>query len=92
MVKRYSIAWIEGTTPPGWHDYVLASDYEALAAELAECKTVIQYDYLRSMKDRIRALEAALRRLETACIESGDLYYASIATAALTAADSPKGG
>lgn len=28
-VKRYSIAGTTNT-PPGWHDYVLASDYDAL--------------------------------------------------------------
>jgi hypothetical protein len=32
---------------------------------------------------RVRTLEDALRRLEAACIESGDLYYASIARSAL---------
>jgi hypothetical protein len=39
--------------------------------------------WIDDMRKRIVALETALRQIETGCIASGDLHYASIATAAL---------
>ena len=77
--------------------------YTALAAELVEAKAsrdsqqriaiksllkVISLESeLAEAKTKNQQLRAALKRLKTACIESGDLYYASIASDALNPSD-----
>lgn len=40
--------------------YVLASDYEALAAELAECKEASNYELILAAEARVKVLEEAL--------------------------------
>lgn len=61
MTPRNVTTYAGADTINGPRDVVLASDYDALAAELAEARKPLE-NYLEFWKDRrIAALEAALR-------------------------------
>ncbi|HXJ56416.1 MAG TPA: hypothetical protein VNU68_07100 [Verrucomicrobiae bacterium] len=67
-------------------DYVLASDYDALAAELAEMKSQARHWQCASAasSDRIRELEAAHRRIyEAVGLDVNAAHFRQIAMMAL---------
>ena len=85
MVKRYlqhgyGDMYECNQAPEGEQLYVLASDCDALAAELAEARELLEVRYrytdrLEEANNRIRALEAALRKYGTHTIACASVLY-----------------
>lgn len=94
-IKRYSIA---GTncTPPGYHDYVMADDYDALAIDLAGYKEAFSRASISATaaNARCRELEAALRKYGShhhipQCTIKCDCGLAEFLTAPETSSSNP---
>lgn len=64
---------VTGETEPTYGEYVLASDYDALAAELSASRTATQTEHnlYRAQSDRVAELEAALSNLLSFVMERG---------------------
>jgi len=108
MVKRYlqhgyGDMYECNQAPEGEQLYVLASDYDALSAELAEAKAVIECKddtwcadldaaVKRITDSRIRALEAALHDICASSLELGIVQLAerALGLTALETAGEPK--
>lgn len=63
-VKRYSVAGTAGT-PDGWHDYVLASDYDELLSARREQEARHQRE-VREILARLQAAEDRIRESDQA--------------------------
>ena len=71
MTKRYQIAGLHGVTPAGFHEYVMASDYDHLARRLKALQA--EYDQLTgekfsdrvhvALRSKLAAKEAKLQRI-----------------------------
>lgn len=81
MVKRYTLAYIAGATEPGFHDYVLASDYDALAALHGELLAAAAFYYAHYCQDEADGSEwvcgedqrLAAQRLRDAITDSSSM-------------------
>lgn len=78
MVDRYELYRFEGMLIDNLGDYVAYADYYTQSKTLFAAQQAVITEGLRANR-----YEAALKRLQAACIESNDLYYAHIATEAL---------
>lgn len=79
MVDRYELHRFEGMLQDDLGDYVRYADYDAQSKTLFAAQQAVLTEGLRANR-----YEAALKRLQAACIESGDNFYAHIATEALS--------
>ena len=72
MVKRYLLAGIDSATPAGFHEYVMAEDYDALQAErfaleaaleeiVRECSSSAERGHMDDECGALRIAEEALK-------------------------------